>query len=716
MIEKCISFLINFCSNPNDYGPIVIAWVITGFCGFLALVYVFLKWEKKVSLNWVKAAARAKKEVWNKLKVPLSHHIWMEDYNYQQQPSTCCVCLTSLVSSHIVGTKQTSHNPVHCCAVCGAAAHSYCSDFAIKDCKCVAQAGFNHVRHHWSERWVNLDDNADMSTFCFHCDEPCGVPFINNSPTWHCLWCQRLIHVKCHAKMVKASGDACDLGPLRRLILSPLYVKVKVDDKTTGRGGGGGGGMFSSITGGIIGSSYRGQMKKKRQRGKNGNGNNNDSGKDSMFNGFSGMKKSRSEKNLEIFKKNPGVHNYKGTESGLVQKKGGTCTADFVKKYTLADLPQDARPLLVFINAKSGGQRGPYFRRRLNMLLNPLQIFELNSSQGPEVGLELFSSVRYFRVLVCGGDGTVAWVLDEIQKHNFESPPPVAVLPLGTGNDLSRVLRWGGGFSKVCNQGLSTLLQDIDHAAITMLDRWKVTIREDNSDGVGKKDAKEQSKFMLNYLGIGCDAKVAYEFHVTRLENPGKFSNQFLNKLRYAKEGAKDIMDRTCSELPWQVWLEVDGKDIQIPRDSEGLIVLNIGSYMGGVDLWQNDNDHEDNFKLQSMHDKTLEVVCVCGAWHLGKLQVGLSQARRLAQGRIIKIHASNSFPVQIDGEPFIQQPGSLEIRHDGQVFMLRRASEEPRGHAAAVMTEVLLDAECRGIINANQKKVLLQNLALQLS
>jgi diacylglycerol kinase (ATP) len=58
-------------------------------------------------------------------------------------------------------------------------------------------------------------------------------------------------------------------------------------------------------------------------------------------------------------------------------------------------------------------------------------------------------------------------------------------------------------------------------------------------------------------------------------------------------------------------------------QDSEGLIVLNIGSYMGGVDLWQNDYERDDDdFSLQSMHDKMLEVVCVCGAWHLGKLQV----------------------------------------------------------------------------------------------
>lgn len=107
--------------------------------------------------------------------------------------------------------------------------------------------------------------------------------------------------------------------------------------------------------------------------------------------------------------------------------------------------------------------------------------------------------MHYFRVLVCGGDGTVAWVLDAIERYNYEFPPPVAVLPLGTGNDLSRVLHWGGGFSAVEGQGsLSTFLHDVDHAAVTMLDRWKVNIVEEKS---GSEPSYVKSKFMMNYLG-----------------------------------------------------------------------------------------------------------------------------------------------------------------------------------------------------------------------
>lgn len=135
----------------------------------------------------------------------------------------------------------------------------------------------------------------------------------------------------------------------------------------------------------------------------------------------------------------------------------------------------------------------------LSFLINILvmKVFELSSSEGPEVGLYLFRKVPHFRVLVCGGDGTVGWVLNAIDKQNFVSPPPVAILPAGTGNDLARVLCWGSGLGSVNRQGgLCTLLHHIEQAAVTILDRWKVSVL--NRQG----KLLQPPKFMNNYLGL----------------------------------------------------------------------------------------------------------------------------------------------------------------------------------------------------------------------
>ncbi|CAL9181430.1 unnamed protein product [Musa hybrid cultivar] len=710
------STLLRMATETGVSGFGIFVWLITaGSFALLAVVYAFLKFQRQASLNWVKAAAREKKKAWENLKCPTSPHVWTEDNSHSGQPSACCVCLYSFVSPQTFGDDRTCDVPIHRCSVCGVAAHFHCSGYATNDCKHVAQAGASRLLHHWSERWVDLDENSELSCFCYYCDEPCGIPFLGASPVWRCLWCQCLLHVDCHAKLLKETGNVCDLGPLRRLILSPLSVKEMGGKQ-------GNSGMLNSIKEEIIASSVKGRMRRRRNRSKYGSNHSASFGVsinklqnvveenlllEPMLRSLAGWSKSN-EKN------NSTLASFRITRNGHHQKNKETVAANGKDYYNLVDLPQDARPLLVFINGKSGAQNGTSLRRRLNMLLNPVQVFELSATQGPEVGLKLFRNIQYFRILVCGGDGTVAWVLDAIEKENFESPPPVAILPLGTGNDLSRVLQWGGGFSSVEGQGgLRALLQHIDHAAVTMLDRWSVTINEHNSE---QSENAKQAKFMTNYLGIGCDAKVAYDFHMTREERPDKFYSQFVNKLRYAKEGAKDIMDRACADLPWQVKLEVDGHEVEIPEDAEGVLVLNISSYMGGVDLWQNDYEHDDDFDMQSMHDKTLEVVCISGTWHLGKLQVGLSQAQRLAQGKVIRLHVHSPFPVQIDGEPWIQQPGCLEITHHGQVFMLRRASEEPTGHAAAIMTEVLVNAECSGLINSAQKRLLLQQMALRLS
>lgn len=47
---------------------------------------------------------------------------------------------------------------------------------------------------------------------------------------------------------------------------------------------------------------------------------------------------------------------------------------------------------------------------------------------------------------------------------------------------------------------------------------------------------------------------------------------------------------------------------------------------------------------------------------------------------------------------------------------MLKRAAEEPLGHAAAVVSDVLENAESKHIINPSQKRALLLEMALRLS
>ena len=52
------------------------------------------------------------------------------------------------------------------------------------------------------------------------------------------------------------------------------------------------------------------------------------------------------------------------------------------------------------------------------------------------------------RILAAGGDGTVAWILKTIRDLQLDPEPHVAVMPLGTGNDLSLSFGWGNTFLK----------------------------------------------------------------------------------------------------------------------------------------------------------------------------------------------------------------------------------------------------------------------------
>ncbi|KAI4565095.1 hypothetical protein MJT46_009438 [Ovis ammon polii x Ovis aries] len=84
-------------------------------------------------------------------------------------------------------------------------------------------------------------------------------------------------------------------------------------------------------------------------------------------------------------------------------------------------------PLLVFVNSKSGDNQGVKFLRRFKQLLNPAQC-------------------------------------------------QLGVLPLGTGNDLARVLGWGGSYDD--DTQLPQILEKLERASTKMLDRWSIMTYE----------------------------------------------------------------------------------------------------------------------------------------------------------------------------------------------------------------------------------------------
>ncbi|KAK2182210.1 hypothetical protein NP493_363g02002 [Ridgeia piscesae] len=353
------------------------------------------------------------------------------------------------------------------------------------------------------------------------------------------------------------------------------------------------------------------------------------------------------------------------------------------KPFIIKPIPSPhMKPLLVFINPKSGGNQGAKLLHKFQWLLNPRQVFDL-SQGGPVMALELFKKVPNLRILACGGDGTAGWILSTIDALGITPTPPMAVLPLGTGNDLARTLNWGGGYT---DEPISKILCSVEEGPVVELDRyfyftftcltfprWNMKCEPNPQT---EQDALEQEagekklplEIMNNYFSLGADANVTLEFHESREANPEKFNSRFKNKMFYAGAGGKDLLKRSWKNLADHITIECDGKDLTTKIKElkvHCLVFLNIPRYAAGTQPWGTPNVNNTTFEPQKHDDGLLEVIGFTMTALVG------GHGLRLAQCQTVRLTTTKTIPMQVDGEPCKLAPSvvSISLRNRANVI-----------------------------------------------
>lgn len=84
---------------------------------------------------------------------------------------------------------------------------------------------------------------------------------------------------------------------------------------------------------------------------------------------------------------------------------------------------------------------------------------------------------KQLRIIVAGWDGTAGWLLGVISDLKLPQPPPVATVPLGTGNNVPFSFGWGKKNPSTECQSVMRFLDQVRIAREIKVDSWHVLMR-----------------------------------------------------------------------------------------------------------------------------------------------------------------------------------------------------------------------------------------------
>ena len=270
-----------------------------------------------------------------------------------------------------------------------------------------------------------------------------------------------------------------------------------------------------------------------------------------------------------------------GSGNKLVQEEGfgsrNLISEDQIESEVATDsLNKQIPRIFIFINPKAGSREG---EKLLNMHIDRMRM-RLDNGESVEVlfydimdelsrlrgmsGLKLYSKSNKVRVVSAGGDGTPAWVIQEMIRVGVcLSSVYLIVLPFGTVNVLSRNLGWHKAVStyQMVNSmiGFRKVVRVMMEGEAVKYDVWSVEIQVESAGFIEiqrkfKKgtsrvhltdkqgfDLKKVRRFMVSFFSIGLDGRIGFEFdkHRTRTRS--------CNVICYLLSGFENIC---CSRNP----------------------------------------------------------------------------------------------------------------------------------------------------------------------